>query len=105
MAAYTWSISPGAPLKVSKDKRVRLTMRNMSMMAHPMHLHGHHFQVLRVNGRDISGAVRDTVLLPPMAEVAVEFDTGNPGNWPLHCHHLYHMATGMMTYVSYNGAI
>ncbi|MBP2561330.1 FtsP/CotA-like multicopper oxidase with cupredoxin domain [Neorhizobium galegae] len=105
MAAYTWGIDPPAPLNVSKDKRVRLTMRNMSMMAHPMHLHGHHFQVVGVNGRQFRGAVRDTVLLTPMAEVVVEFDTANPGRWPLHCHHLYHMATGMMTYIAYDGAI
>ncbi|WP_037084782.1 multicopper oxidase family protein [Neorhizobium vignae] len=105
MAAYAWDLAPSAPLEVSKDKRVRLTMRNMSMMGHPMHLHGHHFQVVRVNGQDIPGAVRDTVLLTPMAEVTVEFDTANPGRWPLHCHHLYHMATGMMTYVAYDGAI
>ena len=105
MAAYTWNIASSVPLDVSKDKRVRLTMRNMSMMAHPMHLHGHHFQVVRINGEDVAGAVRDTVLLTPMAEVAVEFDTINPGRWPLHCHHLYHMATGMMTYVAYDGAM
>ncbi|CDZ39574.1 multicopper oxidase domain-containing protein [Neorhizobium galegae] len=104
MAAYAWGIDPSAPLRVSQNKRVRLTMRNMSMMAHPMHLHGHHFQVVRANGQDIGGAVRDTVLLTPMAEVAVEFDTVNPGRWPLHCHHLYHMATGMMTYITYGEA-
>lgn len=28
---------------------------------------------------------------------------GTPGRWPLHCHHLYHMATGMMAYVTYDG--
>lgn len=105
MATYTWSIDPSAPLFVSKEKRVRLTMKNMSMMGHPMHLHGHHFQVVRINGQDVAGAVRDTVLLTPMAEIAVEFDTVNPGRWPLHCHHLYHMATGMMTYVAYDTAI
>lgn len=104
MATYTWGISPSTPLGVSRGKRVRLTMRNMSMMAHPMHLHGHHFQVVGINGRSFRGAVRDTVLLTPMAEVVVEFDAVNAGRWPLHCHHLYHMATGMMTYVTYDGA-
>jgi len=104
MATYTWGISPSTPLDVSRGKRVRLTMRNMSMMAHPMHLHGHHFQVVGINGRSFRGAVRDTVLLTPMAEVVVEFDAFNAGRWPLHCHHLYHMATGMMTYVTYDGA-
>jgi FtsP/CotA-like multicopper oxidase with cupredoxin domain len=36
-----------------------------------------------------------------MARVSIEFDADNPGRWPLHCHHLYHMATGMMTFVDY----
>ena len=76
-------------------------MRNMSMMSHPMHLHGHQFQVTNINGVDIPGAVRDTVLIPPMSMVTIAFDADNPGNWPLHCHHLYHMATGMMAHVAY----
>ncbi|HVJ40970.1 MAG TPA: multicopper oxidase domain-containing protein [Dongiaceae bacterium] len=50
----------------------------------------------------MNGAVRDTVLVPPMAAVTVAFDAGNPGRWPLHCHNLLHMATGMMTEVVYD---
>ena len=80
-------------------------MRNMSMMAHPMHLHGHHFQVVAINGKRIDGAVRDTVLVPPMTQVAIQFDAPNPGRWPFHCHHLYHMATGMMSFVTYENAL
>lgn len=105
MATYTWSLETSEPPNVAKDRRVRLIMRNMSMMAHPMHLHGHHFQVVGINGQVLSGAVRDTVMLTPMAEIVVDFDTRNPGRWPLHCHHLYHMATGMMTFITYDGAI
>ncbi|CDZ60883.1 Putative multicopper oxidase [Neorhizobium galegae bv. orientalis] len=105
MAAYSWKIETAGPLNVARDQRVRLTMRNMSMMSHPMHLHGHHFQVVGINGQRFSGAVRDTVLLTPMAEVVVVFDASNPGRWPLHCHHLYHMATGMMTFITYDGEI
>ncbi|TIV69514.1 MAG: copper oxidase, partial [Mesorhizobium sp.] len=52
-------------------------------------------------GRRFAGAVRDTVWLPPMREVTVAFDATNPGTWAFHCHHLYHMATGMMTVVDY----
>ncbi|MDX3930254.1 MAG: multicopper oxidase domain-containing protein, partial [Shinella sp.] len=81
------------------------SMHNMSMMAHPMHLHGHHFQVVEINGEKLTGAVRDTVVLPPMTQVTIEFDAKNQGRWPLHCHHLYHMATGMMSFVTYDGAI
>jgi FtsP/CotA-like multicopper oxidase with cupredoxin domain len=47
--------------------------------------------------------VRDTILVPPMTSVVVAFDANNPGRWPLHCHHFYHMATGMMAYVAYEG--
>lgn len=106
MASYVWEIgSADGPMKVATDNRVELVMRNMSMMAHPMHLHGHHFQVVGINGRRINGAVRDTVLVPPMAEVAIQFDASNTGRWPFHCHHLYHMATGMMSFVTYQDAI
>jgi FtsP/CotA-like multicopper oxidase with cupredoxin domain len=75
---------------------------NHSTMSHPMYLHGHHFQVVAVNTKTIRGAVRDAVLVPAnMGSITVAFDAGNPGNWALHCHHLYHMAGGMMTSVEY----
>lgn len=106
MASYVWEIGAAdGPMEVTTGNRVELVMRNMSMMAHPMHLHGHHFQVVGINGKRINGAVRDTVLVPPMATVAVRFDAANPGHWPFHCHHLYHMATGMMSFVAYENAI
>lgn len=104
MASYTWSIAGAEALAVGTGERIRFVVQNMSMMAHPMHLHGHHFQVTAVNGVEIAGAVRDTVLLPPMAEVALEFDADNTGRWPFHCHHLYHMASGMMAFVAYDNA-
>jgi len=71
------------------------------MMAHPMHLHGHHFQVVAIDGTPVSGAVRDTVLVPVNGTVTLAFDAENPGRWLFHCHNLYHMATGMMTEVTY----
>ncbi|ACL62903.1 multicopper oxidase family protein [Methylobacterium nodulans] len=102
MSGYTWNIEgAGDGLGVKQGDRVEISMHNMSMMAHPMHLHGHHFQVVDINGARFSGAVRDTVLVPPMATVTVAFDADNAGHWPLHCHHLYHMAAGMMTSVAY----
>ncbi|SCW85556.1 Multicopper oxidase with three cupredoxin domains (includes cell division protein FtsP and spore coat protein CotA) [Rhizobium mongolense subsp. loessense] len=103
MAAYSWGIDGADGLVVKRGERIEVAIRNMSMMAHPMHLHGHHFQITAINGTPLAGAVRDTVLVPPMASVTVAFDADNPGRWPLHCHHLYHMATGMMAYVTYDG--
>ena len=101
MAAYRWGLETGAPILVDVGDRVEVTMTNMSMMAHPMHLHGHHFQVVAINGQRFSGAVRDTVLVPPMRAVTIAVDADNAGQWAFHCHHLYHMATGMMTTFGY----
>lgn len=108
MGGYVWTMNGKVwgehePLLVRAGERVELDMRNESMMAHPMHLHGHHFQVVAVNGRRTQGARRDTVWLPPRSNVTVAFDASNPGVWAFHCHHLYHMATGMMTVVEYVG--
>jgi FtsP/CotA-like multicopper oxidase with cupredoxin domain len=103
MTAYSWRIDGADGLVVKRGERIEVAISNASMMSHPMHLHGHHFQVIAINGAPVAGAVRDTVLLPPMASVVLAFDADNPGRWPLHCHHLYHMATGMMAYVTYHG--
>ena len=102
MAGYSWGIT-GDAIRVKRGERIEIALQNMSMMAHPMHLHGHHFQVVRINGRRLSGAMRDTVVVPPAATLTIAFDADNPGHWPLHCHHLYHMVTGMMAYVTYEG--
>jgi FtsP/CotA-like multicopper oxidase with cupredoxin domain len=106
MAPYQWSFDgrtwqDHVPLAVKPGQRVALELVNRSMMAHPMHLHGHHFQVVALNGTPLSGAVRDTVLVPAHGAVTLAFDADNPGRWLFHCHNLYHMATGMMTEVAY----
>jgi FtsP/CotA-like multicopper oxidase with cupredoxin domain len=110
MAPYAWSLNgeywPNVtPLMISKGQRVAIEMVNQSMMAHPMHLHGHAFEVTALNGAPRTGAVRDTVLVPAMGSVTIAFDAGNPGRWAFHCHNLYHMMTGMMTEVRYPGII
>jgi len=71
------------------------------MMSHPMHLHGHHFQVVALNGTSVSGAMRDTLLVPPMGAVRIAFDAGNPGRRLFHYHNFYHMTSGMMTELVY----
>jgi len=76
-------------------------MQNTTMMSHPMHLHGHFFQVVAVDGQRFPGAIRDTVLVPAMSSVTIAFDADNPGKWAFHCHNLYHMEAGMMTTVQY----
>ena len=102
MIPYLWTIDGQSwgthrPVKAKAGERVTLTFHNMSMMAHPMHLHGHHFQVVALNGRAVSGARRDTVHVPPMGMITVALDAGEAARWMLHCHHMPHLATGMMT--------
>src|SRR6267142_2240360 len=110
MAPYTWSLNgeywPNVtPLMIATGQRVAIEMLNHTMMAHPMHLHGHAFQVVAINGAQLAGAVRDTVLVPPMSSITSAFDADNPGRWEFHCHNLYHMMTGMMTEVRYPGIV
>jgi len=76
-------------------------MRNKTMMTHPMHLHGHAFQVVGIDGQRFSGAVRDTVLVTPKRTVTIAFDADNPGWWFYHCHLLYHLEAGMATSLRY----
>lgn len=102
MAPYSWTINgqlwgSHTPIAVLEGERVEMMFHNMSMMAHPMHLHGHVFQVVDINGTRIAGALRDTVHVPAMGRITIAFDAGEVAPWMLHCHHMAHMATGMMT--------
>lgn len=107
MSGYVWSINGVAwnkdvpPLTVAKGERVELELENKTLMPHPMHLHGHQFQVVEIDGKRFSGAVRDTVLAPPGRRVVIAFDANNPGWWAFHCHLLYHQAAGMFTTLRY----
>ena len=101
---YTWPFNGRLydPAKdgigVKRDQRVRMRMINESMMFHPIHLHGHTFQVV---GRDGPRARKDTVLVPPKQTVEVDFDTDNPGKWITHCHNTYHLEGGMAGWIFY----
>ena len=100
MTPYRWTINgnafpDGDPLPIEAGERVRLRFQNMSMMFHPMHVHGHTFGLVR------GGARKDTVIVRPMQTVEVDFDANNPGQWAAHCHNIYHAETGMMTSLAY----
>jgi FtsP/CotA-like multicopper oxidase with cupredoxin domain len=100
---YVWTINGrpmgDAPLDVEEGQRIRLSFHNTTTMFHPMHLHGHTFQVVLPSGAP--GPRKDTTIVRPDRTVAVDFDADNPGQWMLHCHNLYHQQGGMMTTVSY----
>jgi len=93
MMNYDWTINgrPFAdtePLTIRQGQRATLTFTNMSTMWHPMHLHGHTFQVIRPDGS--LGARKDTAVVLPMHKLGVALVADNPGVWMLHCHNTYH---------------
>jgi multicopper oxidase len=83
-----------APLLVHEGERLRVKIVNATMMFHPMHLHGHSFQV-------VGSTRKDTVAVPSMGAVEIDIEADNPGQWMLHCHNTYHFETGMATLLSY----
>ena len=78
-------------------------MNNDSHYAHPMHLHGHVFQVLDARGRaGPTPDFRDTVLIGAGQRIKIAFVAESGGNWAWHCHTLEHAASGMMSFVKVN---
>ncbi|PXY28260.1 multicopper oxidase family protein [Prauserella muralis] len=100
MMSYKWGIN-GRQLdldtrpRVREGQRVRVTLANTTMMWHPMHLHGHTFQI---NG---TGPRKDTVIVLPRKTVTCDFDADNPGQWMVHCHNIYHAEAGMAAILGY----
>jgi FtsP/CotA-like multicopper oxidase with cupredoxin domain len=89
------------PFPVSEGELVRFTMRNDSVLWHPMHLHGHSLRVQTTAG---PGPVKDTVSVPSAGGTATfDFVASNPGDWMFHCHNHYHMDNGMARLVTYPG--
>jgi FtsP/CotA-like multicopper oxidase with cupredoxin domain len=108
MAKYLWTLNGQAwpkitPLEIRQGERVEIAFVNETAMTHPMHLHGHVFQVTEIGGRKVSGALRDTVSVLPRQTIKAQFDASYPGYWMIHCHILYHQAAGMMTVIHYEG--
>jgi hypothetical protein len=105
MQRYIWSMN-GIPLsetdniKIKEGEVTRITLNNLTMMHHPMHLHGHFFRVINKNG-DYS-PLKHTVNVPPMQQVAIEFYGNEYGDWFFHCHILYHLMGGIARVFSYN---
>lgn len=105
MDTYDWSIDgkrfPEArPLTIRSGQRAALIFANSTPMWHPMHLHGHTFQVVKADGAP--GARKDTVVVLPGQKLRVNVIADNPGIWMLHCHNTYHQEAGMMTSLDYS---
>jgi FtsP/CotA-like multicopper oxidase with cupredoxin domain len=89
------------PVMCKKGERVRMLLRNMSMEAHPMHLHGQSFRLLSANGtRFAEPLVKDVVDIEAhMGSALIELVAHNPGDWFFHCHKPMHMMGGMIALV------
>ena len=80
------------PYTFEKGERVRVTLINDTMMAHPIHLHGHFFEL--AHAPPGYGPRKHTVTVAPGGKVSWDI-TADPGDWAFHCHMLYHMHGGM----------
>ena len=105
MNRYVWSLN-GIPLseadniKIKAGEITRITLNNLTMMHHPMHLHGHYFRV--INEKGARSPLKHTVNVPPMQKLTIEFSNEEYGDWFFHCHILYHMMGGMARVISYD---
>jgi FtsP/CotA-like multicopper oxidase with cupredoxin domain len=104
MMQYSWTIngepySKTNPLHVKQGQRPTITFDNPTMMYHPIHLHGHTFQLLKADGGP--GARKDTVIVLPNQTIVAVLVADNPGTWVMHCHNTYHQFAGMMTRLDY----
>ena len=86
------------PIPFIEGERVRVNLINDSMMGHPIHIHGHFFEL--VTGHGDHGPRKHTVIVQPGGKVTWDFTADAVGDWAFHCHLLYHMHAGMMRIVS-----
>ena len=98
---WTWNsrVFPGIdPLPVRLGDRVRIRMGNLTMTNHPMHIHGHTFEVAGTDGGWVQPSARwpeVTVDVAVGQMRAIEFVADNPGDWAFHCHKSHHTMNAM----------
>ncbi len=102
----TWTINNRAwpdvePFTVKRGKRYRMVFQNGSGDQHPMHLHRHTFEVVRIGNQHLSGLRKDVVNVMPLDTVEVDFVADNPGDTLVHCHQQLHMDYGFMQLIKY----
>jgi CopA family copper-resistance protein len=104
MERYMWSFDgrtlrdAQAPFRFALGERVRLNLINDTMMAHPIHLHGHFFEL--VGDEPGFHQRKHTVMVAPGGTTTLDLTANAEGDWAFHCHLLYHMHAGMFRIVS-----
>ena len=104
MERFMWSFdglkmsdAMNEPIAFRTGERVRVTLINDTMMNHPIHIHGHFFEL--VTGHGEFAPRKHTVNVMPGGKVTWDLTADAPGDWAFHCHLLYHMLAGMMRVV------
>ena len=87
------------PIRFERNERVRVTLVNDTMMSHPIHLHGHFFELV-TGGPAGHQPLKHTVNVAPGGKVTFDLTADNPGDWAFHCHMLMHMHAGMFNVVT-----
>ena len=104
MERYMWSFDgvkmsePAEPIPFRHNERVRVRLVNDTMMQHPIHLHGHFFEL--VTGHGALSPRKHTVNVQPGGTATFDVTLDAQGDWAFHCHNLYHMTAGMMRVVT-----
>jgi CopA family copper-resistance protein len=104
MERYMWAFDGvklnevKAPIPFRQGERVRVTLVNDTMMAHPIHLHGHFFEL--VTGHGDHAPRKHTINVAPGGTATFDLTADAVGDWAFHCHMLYHMHAGMMQVVT-----
>jgi FtsP/CotA-like multicopper oxidase with cupredoxin domain len=87
---------------VKRGRRYRLVMDNHSGDEHPVHLHRHSFEVIKVGDKFTSGIIKDTISMPRYSTAEIDFVADHPGDTLFHCHHQDHMDEGFAGLIVYD---
>jgi FtsP/CotA-like multicopper oxidase with cupredoxin domain len=89
------------PIVVRDGTRHRIILDNQSADDHPVHLHRHTFEVVKIGDRRMSGIMKDVVVVPAWKQAEIDVRAVNPGLSLFHCHQQFHMDMGFMTMLKY----
>jgi CopA family copper-resistance protein len=106
MERYMWSFDgkkfsavTDDPIRFAFNERVRVKLVNETMMAHPIHLHGHFFELVN-DAPSGHQPLKHTVIVQPGGSATFDLTANEPGDWAFHCHLMYHMHNGMFQVVT-----
>lgn len=106
MERYMWSFDgqkfsavADDPIRFAFNERVRVKLVNDTMMAHPIHLHGHFFELVN-DAPHGHQPLKHTLVVQPGGSAQFDLTANEPGDWAFHCHLIYHMHNGMFQVVT-----